>query len=60
MQPLGRKPSRFPGKIDYHPKRPYFNWWEVELSADKKKAERQQAAIRLRQWNEGGYEKVGR
>jgi hypothetical protein len=33
MQPLGRKPSRFPGKIDVHPPKGYINWWEKEIQA---------------------------
>ncbi len=41
MQPLGRKPSRFPSKTDCHPKKGYANWWEVEiLNDDNKKADR--------------------
>ncbi|MCP3704935.1 MAG: hypothetical protein GY954_18645, partial [Alteromonas sp.] len=44
MQPMGRKPSRFPGKTDYHPKYGEVNWWEAELGNDEnKKAERQKA-----------------
>lgn len=44
MQPMGRKPVRFPSKVDAHPTAPYVNWWEAEISTDdKKKSERQQA-----------------
>lgn len=44
MQPMGRKPVRFPSKRDVHPTPPSVNWWEVEISADnKKKSDRQQA-----------------
>lgn len=37
-QPLGRKPSRFPTKIDYHPRKGYINWWEDEMSDNANKA----------------------
>lgn len=45
MQPLGRKPTRFPGKIDHHPlpKRLYVNWWEVDCLKENKKAARREA-----------------
>ncbi|KWU26304.1 hypothetical protein AS149_25265 [Burkholderia cenocepacia] len=43
MQPMGRKPVRFPGKRDCHPKRPLVNWWEVEVATEGAKQERQQA-----------------
>ena len=49
MQPLGRKPSRFPGKINCHPKKPFINWWEVEISTDnKKKTQRQESKKALK------------
>ena len=38
MQPLGRKPSRFPTKVDYHPRKGYINWWENEMSTNDNKA----------------------
>jgi hypothetical protein len=38
MQPLGRRPSRFPGKKDCHPKKPYVNWWEIEHDTSENKA----------------------
>ena len=41
MKPMGRKPSRFPRKIDCHPPRGYENWWESEGCSANKKAERQ-------------------
>lgn len=44
MQPLGRKPSRFPGKTDHHLKRfGLMNWWEDEMSVAKKKSARQES-----------------
>lgn len=39
MQPLGRKPSRFPTKTDCHPKKGFVNWWE-ELNTGNKKGYR--------------------
>jgi hypothetical protein len=42
MQPLGRKPIRFPGKQDHHPRKPLANWWEVEVATEGAKQERQQ------------------
>jgi hypothetical protein len=42
MQPLGRKPCKFPSKEDIHPRDGYINWWEDEMSCkENKKAERQ-------------------
>lgn len=45
MQPLGRKPIKFPGKKDHHvrPKRLWKNWWEVDFTSVNKKAARQKA-----------------
>jgi hypothetical protein len=44
MQPMGRKPSRFPGKVDHHPKKGYVNWWEKGMSTNEnKKASRHKA-----------------
>ena len=44
MQPMGRKPTRFPNKVDCHPHDGRSNWWEVEMANDEnKKTERQQA-----------------
>ena len=40
MQPMGRRPVRFPGKIDHHPPKGSVNWWEAELSTESKKTER--------------------
>ncbi len=39
MQPMGRKPVKFPGKVDYHPRggRLNLNWWEVELGTSENK-----------------------
>ncbi len=37
MQPMGRVPSRFPGKRDVHPRKPYVNWWELEMCSDGNK-----------------------
>lgn len=38
MQPLGRHPIRFPGKIDHHPQKEYVNWWEKDYVEDGNKA----------------------
>jgi len=35
-QPMGRKPTRFPGKTDCHPEAGYANWWEVEITTENK------------------------
>ena len=43
MQPLGRKPKRFPGKIDYHPRKGFENWWETEGCDANKTAEKRMA-----------------
>jgi hypothetical protein len=43
MQPMGRKPIRFPGKQDHHPRKPLANWWEVEVATEDKSKDRQQA-----------------
>lgn len=40
MQPMGRRPVKFPGKIDHHPPKGSVNWWEAELSTESKKTER--------------------
>lgn len=42
MQPMGRKPIKFPSKTDCHPPKGYCNWWEAEGCVNKK-AERQKA-----------------
>ena len=42
MQAYGRKKVRHNYK-DYHPKRGYANWWEIEMNWINKKAERQKA-----------------
>ena len=42
MQPMGRKPVRFPGKVDCHPRKGYINWWEVEMSLPCKAREKRQ------------------
>ena len=44
MQPLGRKPTRFPGKTDCHPRDGMKNWWEVEIGNDENKKSSRQAA----------------
>lgn len=36
MKPLGRRPSRFPGKVDHHPGKGWVNWWEKEFSEPNK------------------------
>ncbi len=43
MKPLGRKPSRFPNKVDHHPGEGFVNWWENAFSRGNQKAERQAA-----------------
>lgn len=43
MQPMGRKPVRFPYKQDHHPRKPLVNWWETEIATEGKKTERQHA-----------------
>ena len=49
MQPMGRRPTRFPGKIDYHPHDGRVNWWEAEIGNDEnKKADRQRAKKEIR------------
>lgn len=41
MQPMGRKPSRFPSKTDCHPPKGHMNWWEAEMGTGaNKKADR--------------------
>ena len=42
MQPLGRRPIRFPGKEDSHPGKGYKNWWE-DNDGDNKSTEKRQA-----------------
>lgn len=49
MQPLGRKPLRFPGKTDCHPKAPLQNWWEQATEGADKKASRQAAQREIAQ-----------
>ena len=44
MKPMGRRPKRFPGKVDCHPRGPLVNWWEAEMGTDgRKKTERARA-----------------
>jgi hypothetical protein len=42
MQPLGRKKSRFPGKVDCHPGKKLENWWENAFSRTNKKSDRRE------------------
>ena len=52
---MGRIPSRFPGKIDYHPHDGRVNWWEVEMANDEnKKADRQRAKKEIREETDEG------
>jgi hypothetical protein len=37
MQPQGRKPCRFPSKVDHHILG-CKNWWEGEMGSDENKA----------------------
>lgn len=46
MQPLGRRPCRFPSKTDCHPPKGYVNWWEAEMGNDENKPAERQAARR--------------
>jgi len=39
MQPMGRKPSRFPSKTDHHILKTK-NWWEDDMCSENKVAER--------------------
>lgn len=45
MQPLGRKKLKLPGKVDFHPKRGFMNWWETIVNPskayDKRNAEKE-------------------
>lgn len=43
MQPLGRKPLRFPGKTDCHPRKPEINWWEDDHATENKALEKRRA-----------------
>ena len=50
MKPLGRKPTRFPGKIDWHVKKDKLvNWWE-DMIGCKKKSERQKSKKELKKY----------
>ena len=40
---MGRKPTKFPGKVDCHPPKGYENWWERESEKENKKGARQRA-----------------
>lgn len=53
MQPLGRKPKRFPGKKDEHPGRGCINWWEDEMRTENKKRNRQTAKSEIRKFLNG-------
>lgn len=53
MQPLGRKPIRFPSKRDNHIREdhhPLGNWWEDHSDCGKaeKKAERMSTKLKLK------------
>jgi hypothetical protein len=39
MQPLGRKPSRWPNKVDHHIVG-HKNWWEDDMCSENKAADR--------------------
>jgi hypothetical protein len=43
MQPMGRKPVRFPGKQDCHPPKGHLNWWEADVETVNKTADRTEA-----------------
>ena len=46
---MGRKPSKFPSKTDCHPRKPYVNWWEIEIAnKENKKGERQKIKNKLK------------
>lgn len=50
MKPLGLKTVKFPGKLDYHPKRGSVNWWEVEMKTKNgtKRSRREQSFSQLK------------
>jgi len=43
MKPLGRKPTRFPGKVDNHPPKGWSNWWEDDMGTYENKTASRQA-----------------
>lgn len=50
MQPMGRKPSRFPTKIDNHFHDGNQNWWEIEMcDSSNKTAEKQKVKKEIRE-----------
>jgi hypothetical protein len=49
MQPMGRKPVRFPRKEDCHPPKGHVNWWEAEIETANKAAERDKAKKEIAQ-----------
>lgn len=48
MQPLGRVPTRFPKKRDWHLGPKVSNWWETGVDTSSKKAARQAAKKEIR------------
>lgn len=59
MQPLGRKPCRWPSKVDYHPQKGHLNWWEVELETASKGAARNADKQLIREELEHFYKQQG-
>ena len=43
MKPYGLITKILHNHTDYHPKKGYINWWEVERKPIRKKSERQKA-----------------
>ncbi len=41
MKPLGRKPVKFPSKVDHHPHKPDVNWWENNSNSANKTSDKQ-------------------
>jgi len=53
MQPMGRKPVKFPGKRDCHPPKGLVNWWEADFgNGENKKSARQEAKQAIRNQEE--------
>lgn len=55
MQPMGRHPVKFPGKVDHHVKKHGLrNWWEGDCgNSEKKKTARRDARLAA---NDEAYE----
>ena len=53
MKPLGRRPIRWPGKVDHHPGKGWINWWESEKHNPK-----ENKALEKRQWKKEIEEEI--